>query len=321
LSNRGQRPKLGQARALYLGAVGLALTLFGFALFSRRDRTGVRSTAGTPMRGEDSGAGSVAGFRIIRQIGQGGMGIVYEGYDETLQRRVALKRMREEIASLPRERHRFLKEARTVAALRHPGIVEIFQVVEQGEALWLVFEFLPGQTLDEVIHRKGRLAHYDVLPLARQIAEALDAAHAQGVVHQDLKPSNVLVSASRAKVMDFGIARRVQETLSTLSRAEVSGTPAYMAPEQENGIVTPAADLYGFGACLYEMFSGQAPFGHNAGLMAKAEKRFAPLTALGVPPAAEAVISQALEPDASKRPASACAMVAALESAFTQQRV
>jgi len=323
LAQRGADSKfeaLSRTRALYLAAAGLALLFLGLSFFVKRGATTVRAAA-APMRSEDRHP-DLGGFRILRRVGQGGMGIVYEAFDESLHRRVALKRMRDEIAADPRERRRFIKEARTVAALRHPGIVEIFSIVEQDEALYLVFEFLHGQPLDELMEQRGgRLSPAEVLPLAKQVAEALDYAHTRGVIHQDLKPANIVVESGQAKVMDFGIARRVQETLSTIGRAEVAGTPAYMAPEQERGLASPAADLYAFGACLYQLLSGQMPFSPSGGSLEKLERKYVPLSKLaGLAPSVDRIIDRALDPEPSKRPATARDLVAALEAALSLPR-
>lgn len=148
----------------------------------------------------------------------------------------------------------------------------------------------------------------------RQVAAALDCAHTAGVVHQDLKPSNVMISGDTAKVMDFGIARRVADTLSTLSRVEVAGTPAYMAPEQERGGgVGPAADVFALGACAYELLSGKTPF-PSGGMMMKAEKMYRPVTEVraGLPSAADEAIGRALEPEPGKRWPTASSFVEAL---------
>ena len=318
----GAGARLTQTHALYAAAMGLALLLFGLSFAAKRAQTTRAAAARPAMRAEDKEHGGVTGFRILRRIGQGGMGVVYEAQDETLQRKVALKRMRDEIAGDPRERRRFMREARLVANLRHRGIVQIFQVVEQEPALYLVFEYLPGEGLDALLDKRGgKLSPSEALPLLRQIAEALDYAHAQGVVHQDLKPSNVVITAGAAKVMDFGIARRVQDALSTLSRSEALGTPAYMAPEQEQGIVTPKADLFAFGVCAYEMLSGKTPFGRGGGGFSKVDGGFTPLSAAsGLPESVDAAVAAALSADPAGRPSSACAFVASLDAALAQPR-
>lgn len=306
--------RLSQTRALYLGAVGLALLFLGLALvFGRSPAT---TALRAPMRAQDRKSSGVSGFRLLRRLGQGGMGVVYEAFDEKLQRKVALKRMRSEIAGEPRERSRFIKEARLVAGLRHPGIVEIYSIVEDGDDLYLVFEYLPGQTLDLLLRQAGRLSPKEAVPVLRQVADALDYAHSQGVVHQDLKPGNVIVGSGRAKVMDFGIARRVQETLSTLSRREIIGTPAYMAPEQQRGVVTPKADIFALGVCAYELLSGSPPFPREGGSFAALDA-YPPLSrAAGLPQAVDAVIARALSAQPEARQARAALLAAELGGAI-----
>jgi tetratricopeptide (TPR) repeat protein len=309
--------KRPHSTVVWLGAVGTALIFFSFVLFRKRGDSSVRLA----MRDEDHallarGArpdAAPAGFRIVKTLGQGGMGVVYEAVDLGLQRTVALKKLRAEIADSPRERARFLKEARTVAGLKHPNIVEIHAIHEDAEGLFLVFEKVQGETLHERLGR-GPLPPAEAVAVLRQVAKALDCAHGSGVIHQDLKPANIMVSGEVAKVMDFGIARRVQETLSTLSRIEVAGTPAYMAPEQERGgAVGPAADIFALGACSYELLTGRTPF-PNGGMMMKAEKMYRPASDVnpGLTAAADNAIARALEPEPGARWPSATSFVEAL---------
>jgi tetratricopeptide (TPR) repeat protein len=317
LAASGATSKRPRSSVVWFGAIGTALLFFSFALFRKRGDSSVRLA----MRAEDHallsrGArpeAAPAGFKIVKTLGQGGMGVVYEALDLGLQRPVALKKLRAEIADSPRERGRFLKEARTVAALKHPNIVEIHSIHEDAEGLFLVFEKINGQSLHERLGA-GALRPAEAVGYLRQIASALDHAHSAGVVHQDLKPANVMISGGSAKVMDFGIARRVQETMSTLSRVEVAGTPAYMAPEQERGgAVGPAADVFALGACAYELLAGRTPF-PNGGMMMKAEKKYRPASDLdpSLPKAADAVIARALEPEPAARWPSASSFVEAL---------
>jgi tetratricopeptide (TPR) repeat protein len=317
-----QRPVLPRPNLVWFAAVGTALLFFSFALFRKRGESSVRMA----MREDDHallqrGArpdAAPSGFRILRQLGMGGMGIVYEALDIGLQRTVALKKLRAEVADNPRERSRFLKEARTVAALKHPNIVEIHAIHEDAEGLFLVFEKITGETLHERLGR-GPLNPAEAVGYLKQVAEALDHAHTHGVVHQDLKPGNIMVSEGIAKVMDFGIARRVAETLSTMSKIEVAGTPAYMAPEQESGGgAGPAADIFALGACAYELLGGKTPF-PNGGMMMKSQKMFRPVTELRpeLPKAVNQAIAKALEPDPSARWTSAQAFISALSRSLT----
>jgi len=317
----GGAPRSSRSWPVWLGAVGTALLFFSFALFRKRGDSSVRMA----LRKEDHDAFAAAaprvdavpkGFRVVKTLGQGGMGVVYEAVDLGLQRTVALKKLRPEVSDNPRERQRFLKEARTVAALKHPNIVEIHAIHEDAEGLFIVFERVPGETLHELIGR-GPVNPAEIAAFLKQIASALDYAHGQGVVHQDLKPANVMIHAGQAKVMDFGIARRVAETLSTMSKIEVAGTPAYMSPEQEQGVVTPSADVFALGACAYESLTGALPF-PSGGLMMKAQKMYRrPSEASpGLKAGVDAAIARALEPRPEDRWPSATSFVDALSRAL-----
>ncbi len=259
------------------------------------------------QRARDALLGGV--HRIEDQIGQGGMGVVYRAHDTQLDRSVAVKKMREEIRSDPRERERFLKEARTVAALRQTNIVEIYQILEQGQDVYLVFEFVAGKTISELIYTQKKLPLEQSIGIMKGISAALDFAHTKGVIHRDLKPSNVMINDEGVvKVMDFGVARQAKETVSRMSMAmtnTVVGTPPYMAPEQEQGMVRKESDVFAMGVCLYEMVTGELPYrGVGAGmLMAKMNSTYAPASKIvsGLPPEFDDVMAKALEPDPDKR--------------------
>ncbi|MBI4422811.1 MAG: protein kinase [Elusimicrobia bacterium] len=250
----------------------------------------------------------VGNYEILRQIGLGGMGIVYEAVDRSLNRRVAVKKMREEIRVDPHERERFLKEARTVAALRHPGIVEIHAVVEDGTDIYLVFEYVEGATLYELLDRRGPLPLAEASRIVEEAGKALDYAHKRGVIHRDLKPSNIMIEqeGGGVKVMDFGVARQAKDAVSKLSMTStVVGTPPYMAPEQEQGLVCRESDVYALGVCFYELLTGRMPFqGTGAGmLLNKMNKAYAPPTTLApsLPPAVDPLMAKALEPEPARR--------------------
>ncbi|MBI5631254.1 MAG: protein kinase [Elusimicrobia bacterium] len=256
------------------------------------------------------------GFQILNTLGRGGMGVVYEAMDEVLQRKVAVKKMRDEIAGDPQARRRFLKEARTVASLKHPNIVEIHSVLENGQDLYLVFEHVEGAPLHSLIEPSRPLPLHQALEYSRQIAQALDYAHAQGIIHQDLKPSNIMIAQNRVKVMDFGIARKAQETLSTLSMAQPVGTPGYMAPEQEQGQFFKESDIYSFGVCFYEMLAGKVPFS-GLSFFQKVQKTYEPLSRANakVPTAVDTVMEKALSLLPKDRHHSAQAFVQDVERA------
>ena len=258
-------------------------------------------------------------YRILRQIGAGGMGLVYEGEDVSLGRKVAIKRMRDELKSDRRERARFVSEAKLVAALHHPNIVDIYAIVEEGDDVYLVFEYIQGQTLHELIQSKGRLTLEEALPILKGAAEGLEYAHSRGIIHRDLKPSNIMLDdEGRPRVMDFGIARMAKDATRAMTNTIV-GTPPYMAPEQEQGLVRKESDVYALALCAYEMLTGRLAFaGTGAGmLMNKVNKAFAPATTLApeLPPQADELFAQALEPDPSKRVPAPGAFLQRLEAA------
>ncbi len=200
-------------------------------------------------------------YKIERKLGQGAMGVVYEATDQSLGRKVAIKKMSDEIKVNDREKQRFLDEARTVALLHHPGIVEIHTIFEEEDNIYLVFEHVEGQTLDRVLDLEARIPFERARELFGEVAGALAYAHGKSVVHRDLKLSNMMLSTEGAvKVMDFGLARHALESAARFSNKEVVGSPAYMAPEQELGVSSVESDIYSLGVCLYECLSGVLPF-------------------------------------------------------------
>ena len=204
----------------------------------------------------------IGNYRVDKHLGSGGMGAVYRGFDEALQRPLAIKRLlgnfTDRVAAL-----RFRREARMAARLNHPAIVHIYDIVDNEEGIWIVMELVEGQTLDALL-REGRPPLAKTLPLVREIAEGLAEAHSHGIVHRDLKASNVMVTAAgRAKILDFGLAK----TYSGASEADISaegavvGTFFAMSPEQAQGLaVDHRSDLFSLGTLLYEMLTGMSPF-------------------------------------------------------------
>jgi tRNA A-37 threonylcarbamoyl transferase component Bud32 len=201
-------------------------------------------------------------YSIVHTLGRGGMAKVYLAHDEVLDRDVALKALREQFADDEEFVDRFKREAKSAAALSHPNIVQVYDrgQTEDG-ASYIAMEYVPGGTLKEHITSDGPLDPGVAASLALQIAEALGAAHERGVVHRDIKPQNVLLSATGAvKVADFGIARAA--STATISQTSVIlGTASYMSPEQALGEpATPKSDLYSLGVVLYEMLTGELPY-------------------------------------------------------------
>ena len=210
-------------------------------------------------------------YQLVEQLGQGGMGVVYRAHDPHLERDVALKVLPEGAVADEESRARFRREALALSSLSHPGIGTAFDFDRQDGVDFLVMEYVPGTTLAERL-AAGPLEEAEVLDLALQIAEALEAAHEQGVVHRDLKPANVMVTPrGRAKVLDFGLAKlraeRAAAAPALTGPQTMLGTMGYMAPEQLIGAeVDSRADLFAFGALLYEMAVGRSPFGAAGGV-------------------------------------------------------
>ena len=200
-------------------------------------------------------------FRLEEKIGSGGMSTVYRAFDPTLERWVAIKLMHRDISSDPDQLERFRREARAVARLNHPHVVTVIDAGEDDGTPFIVFEYVEGETLKDRIRRQRRLPVPEAVAYAIEIGRALACAHANKLVHRDVKPQNVLIdSDGRAKVTDFGIARSLeQEGLTVAGR--VLGTTDYVSPEQALGQdVTEQSDIYSLGIVLYEMLTGETPF-------------------------------------------------------------
>jgi serine/threonine protein kinase len=200
-------------------------------------------------------------FRLEEKVGSGGMSSVYRAFDPTLERLVAIKLMHRDISSDPDQLERFRREARAVARLNHPHVVTVIDAGEDEGAPYIVFEYVEGETLKERIRRLGRLPVSEAVAYAIEIARALESAHANKLVHRDVKPQNVLIDPDgRAKVTDFGIARSMEAQALT-APGRVLGTTDYVSPEQALGHeVTAQSDIYSLGVVLYEMLTGETPF-------------------------------------------------------------
>lgn len=207
------------------------------------------------------GLSSNGRYQIERELGRGGMGIVFLARDTVLDRAVAFKELPPDLMGDPRIIERFRQEARVLARLSHPHIVQIFDLVESGARMWMAMEYVSGGSLDTLLDQKKCLAVPDVKRLGIQMAQALAHAHRQGIIHRDFKPANVLIDQeNNAKVGDFGIAKLMQGPKLTQTGA-VLGSPSYMSPEQAVGEQADIqSDVYSFGATLYEMLTGRPPF-------------------------------------------------------------
>ncbi|MBZ5740995.1 serine/threonine-protein kinase [Nocardioides mangrovi] len=204
----------------------------------------------------------IAGRYVLdREIGRGGMGAVWLGTDEVLGRQVALKRVGMGPGGATPDLERAEREARLAARLNHPHVVAIYDLVEDGDERWLVMEYVAGVTLAALVRSEGPLPNERAAAIVRQAADALAAAHAAGIVHRDVKPSNILVGPDgQVKLSDFGIAR-AQADASLTQTGLVTGSPAYLAPEVASGQqATAASDMWSLGATLYHSLAGQAPY-------------------------------------------------------------
>jgi WD40 repeat protein len=213
--------------------------------------------------------GTFADFEVVRVVGRGGMGLVLHGFDTSLHRDVAIKVLDPELSSTKTARQRFCREARAAAAVTHENIVTVHQVNEDNRTglPYLVMQLVNGESLEQRLRREGRLNVRDVIHLGAQAAAGLSAAHANGLIHRDVKPGNMLIeSGERLKLTDFGLARATEDMKLTRT-GYVSGTPLYMAPEQARGEEVDArADLFSLGVVLYETLAGKPPFEGNTPL-------------------------------------------------------
>ena len=247
----------------------------------------------------------VAGYRIERELGRGASGAVFLARDEHLDRPVALKLLSPELAADERFRERFLRESRIVAHLDHPGVVSVYAAGEQDGRLYLAMRYVDEGDLGEAIERDGRLEPDRTLRILRQVGEALDAAHAEGLIHRDVKPGNVLVGAGdRAYLADFGLAKHATTVQSLSRESPFSGTIAYVAPEQiQGGPIDGRCDVYALGCVIFECLTGRTPFDREtdvAVVLAHLQDPPPSVTALrpDLPAAVDAVIERAL----AKRP-------------------
>jgi serine/threonine protein kinase len=275
--------------------------------------------------------GQVIGpYQVLDKIGQGGMATVYRGFHAELDRQVAIKVLAGALPTTPELVQRFQREARTIAALRHPNVVQVYDFGPLGDTYYLAMEYIEGSDLAAEMRRRREAGQpfspNEILHLLGQVAEALDYAHTQGVIHRDVKPGNVLLTASGQPILtDFGLAtlRRTRATLITTIGQNVLGTPEYTAPEQalDAQAANPQSDIYSLGCILYELVTGHLPFeGDSAlsiALMVISSDPMPPRAHVpDLPAAVERVILCALDKEPKRRFVTARAMVEALRRAW-----
>ena len=206
--------------------------------------------------------GRLGQYEVSEVVGQGGMGVVVKAFDPALHRVVAVKVLAPYLAHNPQARKRFVREAQAVAAVSHDHVITIHAIDESSEQPKIVMQFIAGRSLQQKLDVDGSLDLKEILRIGMQTASGLAAAHAQGLVHRDVKPSNILLEngIQRVKLTDFGLARAVDDASLTQSGV-IAGTPQYMAPEQANGdAVDHRADLFSLGSVMYAMCVGHSPF-------------------------------------------------------------
>lgn len=304
---------------------------------SLADTLGVSIDARTSAAACESAAiTQLGGYRILQPLGSGGMGAVYLAEDVALNRRVALKVMHPALQQDATARERFLREARSAAKLKSDRIVTIYQVGVDAGTPFLAMELLAGESLEQRLTRTGRFDWPKLVRIGRQIAEGLSVAHAEGVIHRDVKPANIWLeecpnepSGSRVKLLDFGLARCAQSNSQLSGSGQMIGTPQYMAPEQALGqSIDARADLFSLGCVLYRMATGLQAFPGDsvlAVLTALATREPPPLDQLRVdaPAGLSALVHRLMAKQAAERPASAAAVareLAEIERGFSSSR-
>ncbi len=273
-----------------------------------------------PPRQSDE-LGRLGGYRVLEVLGAGGMGIVFRAEDTQLNRAVALKVIKPEIAASAEAKERFLREAQAAAAIEHDHIVTIYQVGQQRGVPFIAMQYLKGQSLQQKLAEQNKLDDLEATVIARQVAQGLAAAHKTGLIHRDIKPDNIWMdtATSRAKILDFGLARSRDAEVDLTQSGMLLGTPNYMSPEQAAGeTVDHRCDLFSLGSVLYHLVSGQPPFKSDslpATLLRVTQSNYTPLAEAcpELNPQLAKFITRMLAKEIESRPQSASEVVRELE--------
>src|SRR3954447_14235004 len=270
----------------------------------------------------------VGGYRIESVAGRGGMGVVYRATQVRLNRAVALKVIADELAEDAGFRERFSHESEMAASIDHPNVIPVYEAGDQDGLLYLSMRFVEGTDLKALIRAEGRLPAARAASMVAQVAEALDAAHARGLVHRDIKPANILIgSGDRTFLTDFGLTKHAESASGLTKTGTWVGTADYVAPEQVQGQHLDArTDVYSLGCVLFEMLTGQIPFPRPTEIAKiyahlQEEPPAVDWAALGVPQAMDAVVRRALAKDPAARYQSAGDLGRAAQAAAEERRV
>jgi serine/threonine-protein kinase len=258
------------------------------------------SSAGFELDPTTGRPSQIAGYRIERVAGRGGMGVVYRATHMHLGRTVALKLLNPELAASEEFRERFVRESRAAAELEHPNIVPVYDAGEVEGRLYLAMKFVEGTDLAQLLEEETKLSADRTMPLMEQLASALDTAHDHGLIHRDVKPANALLEGDRLYLTDFGLTRRVDSTRPLTATGRAVGTAAYLAPEQIRGeALDRRVDVYALGCVLYQCLSGEPPYLRDTDMLIMwahvgAEPPSLSTDVAGLPSAVDRVIKKAL---------------------------